>query len=190
MPGVIWHFTFVLRTPTLRAGSQFRRARSASAFVKTSARQAAQSPPLRSGPRFLNPHLTLKTHRYHQLKDESVVSLSAQRAKYDNVKIELNLAPGLPNIKVSPSEFQQVLLNRINNAFDAMASGGGTLRLTSTLEGEHVVIEVADTGEGIPEANLPRIFDPFFTTKPMGQGTGLGLSICYGIIKNWVASSA
>ena len=64
-----------------------------------------------------------------------------------------------------------------------MASGGGTLRLTSTLEGEHVVIEVADTGEGIPEANLPRIFDPFFTTKPVGQGTGLGLSICYGIIK-------
>ncbi|MDH3929301.1 MAG: ATP-binding protein, partial [Deltaproteobacteria bacterium] len=69
-------------------------------------------------------------------------------------------------MKVSPSEFQQVLINRINNAFDAMASGGGTLRLTSTLEGEHVVIEVADTGEGIPEANLPRIFDPFFTTKP------------------------
>jgi len=64
-----------------------------------------------------------------------------------------------------------------------MASGGGTLRLTSTLKAEHAVIEVADTGEGIPEANLSRIFDPFFTTKPVGQGTGLGLSICYGIIK-------
>jgi two-component system NtrC family sensor kinase len=114
---------------------------------------------------------------------EEVVSLSEQRAKYDNVKIELHLAPGLPNIKVSPSEFQQVVLNLINNAFDTMASGGGTLRLTSTLEGEHAVIEVADTGQGIPEANLSRIFDPFFTTKPVGQGTGLGLSICYGIIK-------
>jgi two-component system NtrC family sensor kinase len=84
---------------------------------------------------------------------------------------------------VSLSEFQQVLLNRINNAFNTMASGGGTLRLTSTLKAEHAVIEVADTGEGIPEANLSRIFDPFFTTKPVGQGTGLGLSICYGIIK-------
>jgi two-component system NtrC family sensor kinase len=120
-----------------------------------------------------------------QLNDliEEVVSLSEQRAKYDNVKIRLDLSDDLPNIKVSPSELQQVFLNLINNAFDAMAPEGGTLRITSKVDGVYTIIEVADTGEGIPEANLSRIFDPFFTTKPVGQGTGLGLSICYGIIR-------
>ncbi len=52
------------------------------------------------------------------------------------------------------------------------------------MEGENVVLEVSDTGKGIPEANLARIFDPFFTTKPVGQGTGLGLSISYKIVQD------
>jgi two-component system NtrC family sensor kinase len=57
------------------------------------------------------------------------------------------------------------------------------LEISSRLDGEFVTVKVADTGPGIPGANLARIFDPFFTTKPVGKGTGLGLSICYGIIK-------
>lgn len=112
-----------------------------------------------------------------------VVSLSEQRAKYASVAVDVNLDESLPQVSVSPSELQQVLLNLINNALDAMDSKGGKLEITSREEDGYVVIDVADTGPGIPQANLQRIFDPFYTTKPVGKGTGLGLSICYGIIK-------
>ena len=126
-----------------------------------------------------------------QLNDviEELIALSAQRAKYSNVVIHSNLQENLPTVRVSQSELQQVLLNLINNALDAMEKIGGNLRISTRIEehgiimGDHLLIEVADDGPGIPAANLTKIFDPFFTTKPVGKGTGLGLSICYGIIK-------
>ncbi|MFH0999165.1 MAG: ATP-binding protein, partial [Pseudomonadota bacterium] len=114
---------------------------------------------------------------------EELVSISEQRAKYSNVKIVSHLDPELPKVAASPSEMQQVLLNLINNAIDAIGTGGGSIDITSRRNGEYVTIDVADTGQGIPQALMNRIFDPFFTTKPVGKGTGLGLSICYGIIK-------
>jgi two-component system, NtrC family, sensor kinase len=114
---------------------------------------------------------------------EDVISLSQQRAMYASVKIETNLDPDLPKVEASPSELQQVFLNMINNSLDAMDSKGGTIEVTSRVSGRFVVVDVADTGAGIPKSNLQRIFDPFFTTKPVGKGTGLGLSICYGIMK-------
>jgi len=113
---------------------------------------------------------------------EEMVALSAQRAKYSNVDIETSLQPGLPTLRTSLSEMQQVFLNLINNALDAMARSGGTLHIKVKKQDGDLMIRIADSGEGIPEANLERIFDPFFTTKPVGKGTGLGLSICYGII--------
>jgi two-component system NtrC family sensor kinase len=113
---------------------------------------------------------------------EEVVSLSAQRAKFSNVELTTQLAPKLPAISASHSELQQVLLNLINNALDAMEKTGGTLEIRARQDDGHILIDVADNGPGIPKANLARIFDPFFTTKPVGSGTGLGLSICYGII--------
>ena len=118
-----------------------------------------------------------------------MVILSEQRAKYSNVTVETHLQENLPTIRVSQSELQQVLLNLINNALDAMEKTGGNLNISSRREqsgiivGDHIIIEIVDDGPGIPSANLKRIFDPFFTTKPVGKGTGLGLSICYGIIK-------
>jgi len=124
----------------------------------------------------------LREVQLNQLVNE-VVALSEQRIKYSNVKLNLNLARNLPEVYVSPSEFEQVLLNLINNALDAMTPDGGTLEITTRVDSDHVVVDVADSGQGIPKANLARIFDPFFTTKPVGKGTGLGLSICYGIIK-------
>ena len=118
-----------------------------------------------------------------------LVVLSEQRARYSNVAVDTHLQEDLPTIRVSQTELQQVLLNLINNALDAMEKTGGTLTVSSSLEtngiivGDHIIVEIADNGPGIPSANLARIFDPFFTTKPVGKGTGLGLSICYGIIK-------
>jgi len=114
---------------------------------------------------------------------EELIALSAQRAKFSNVDIHTDLQGDLCTIQISQSELQQVLLNLINNALDAMEKTGGTLNISSQLEGDFIVVGVADDGPGIPGANLVRIFDPFFTTKPVGKGTGLGLSICYGIIK-------
>ena len=117
---------------------------------------------------------------------EETVSTSEQRAKESNVKIVTHLDQELPNVSASPSEMQHVLLNLINNAIDAIdaiGTGGGIVEITSRLNGGYVAIDVADTGQGIPNELINRIFDPFFTTKPVGKGTGLGLSICYGIIK-------
>ena len=114
---------------------------------------------------------------------EEVVALVEQRARYNGVNIRMHLTESVPWVAMSPSEMQQVLLNLINNALDAMEKTGGILDITTRYENGRVIVDVADTGEGIPQANLPRIFDPFFTTKPVGKGTGLGLSICYGIVR-------
>jgi two-component system NtrC family sensor kinase len=112
-----------------------------------------------------------------------LVELSSQRAKYSNVIIKTSLQKGLPLIKISQPEMQQVFFNLINNAIDAINRKGGIINISSQLQDNNIIISVADSGSGIPEDNLSRIFDPFFTTKPVGKGTGLGLSICYGIIK-------
>ncbi len=125
--------------------------------------------------------------QYIQLNDmiRDIAALYEQRAKFSLVQIVLHLDENLPAIKGSVSELQQVFLNLINNSLDAMEKKkGGTLTMSTSYRKGHVVVEIQDTGLGIPEANLPRLFDPFFTTKPVGKGTGLGLSICYGIIKN------
>jgi len=114
---------------------------------------------------------------------EEVVGISAQRAKYSNVAIHADLDQNLPPMQISPTEFQQVFLNLINNALDAMEKKGGRLNIGSRFEDHHIIIQVADSGPGIPPETLAKIFDPFFTTKPVGKGSGLGLSICYGIIK-------
>jgi two-component system NtrC family sensor kinase len=114
---------------------------------------------------------------------DEVIGLTSQKTRYANVSIETELNPNLPIIHASPSELQQVLLNLVNNAIDAIERPGGTVTVATKTAGDEVVLEVRDTGKGIPEANLGRIFDPFFTTKPVGQGTGLGLPICYGIVE-------
>jgi two-component system NtrC family sensor kinase len=87
------------------------------------------------------------------------------------------------SITCSPSQVNQVLLNIITNAAQAMDKARGVITVTTRADGpDHVAIEIADNGKGIARENLTRIFDPFYTTKAPGQGTGLGLSIAYKIV--------
>jgi len=89
--------------------------------------------------------------------------------------------PDLPQVPAYAGELNQVWTNLIVNALDAMA-GEGTLTVRTAREGACALVEVADTGPGIPEDLRPRVFEPFFTTKPVGQGTGLGLDVSWRIV--------
>ena len=101
-----------------------------------------------------------------------------------SIRVEQDLEPGLPECRGNPNQLQQVLMNLMINAQQAMAGTSGTLRLSARRgEGGAVELRVNDSGPGIAKEIQAKIFDPFFTTKPAGQGTGLGLSVTYGIVK-------
>jgi two-component system NtrC family sensor kinase len=112
------------------------------------------------------------------------VKLVEKQASFQNIKIVEQYQGDLPTIILDPSQMQQVFLNMIINAAEAMEEGG-ELRIRSRLDSINnlIAIEISDTGHGIPEKLLNKLFDPFFTTKEVGHGTGLGLAISYGIIK-------
>ncbi|MBA9003571.1 MULTISPECIES: ATP-binding protein [Thermomonospora] len=99
----------------------------------------------------------------------------------DGVRVRTSYDPDLPQITVYAAELNQVWTNLIDNALYAMG-GSGTLTVRTAREGDRALVEIADTGPGIPEENLERIFTPFFTTKPVGEGTGLGLDISWRIV--------
>jgi signal transduction histidine kinase len=115
------------------------------------------------------------------------LALRSYEQRLSNINVIEALPAGLPLVFADPHQFQQVLLNLIINAEQAMiaANGRGTLILRSwhDMEGEAVILEVNDDGPGVPEEVQPRIFDPFFTTKEVGKGTGLGLTVAYAIIQ-------
>ena len=102
--------------------------------------------------------------------------------KVGSVRVVRDHAADVPPVDVYPGELNQVWTNLIDNALDAM-DGAGTLRLTTRRDGDDVVVEVADTGPGIPPAVAARAFDAFFTTKDVGKGTGLGLDIARRIVE-------
>lgn len=89
----------------------------------------------------------------------------------------------LPPVDCFASQINQVWMNLLVNAAQAVAGNGGAVTITTRLDGENAVIDISDTGSGISPEHLDKIFDPFFTTKPVGEGTGLGLSISYGIVE-------
>jgi len=119
----------------------------------------------------------------NEILDESIDFLEND-ARYRNIDIQTNYAPDLPLTTTDQAQLQQVFLNIITNAIDAIDKDGEIVINTRSIkQNNRISIEISDTGPGIPKEALPKIFDPFFTTKEVGKGTGLGLSIAYSIIE-------
>jgi signal transduction histidine kinase/ActR/RegA family two-component response regulator len=115
---------------------------------------------------------------------DRVLKLLSYRIEKQGVLITHHTAEGTPEIWMKVNNIQQVFLNLIGNALDALKDREKKeIHVDIRREGEFVPVTVADTGCGISPENIQKIFDPFFTTKPAGDGTGLGLSVCRGIIK-------
>jgi two-component system NtrC family sensor kinase len=113
---------------------------------------------------------------------EDTLALRDYDLRMSNIVLHLDLAEDLPLAAADPHQLQQVFLNLVNNAVDAILehSAQGELWVRTAKEGDRFVIEFVDSGPGVKDAT--KVFDPFYTTKPVGKGTGLGLSICYGIV--------
>jgi PAS domain S-box-containing protein len=116
---------------------------------------------------------------------EKTLFLNSNQLKIGGVKVNTRLDPNLPDLLGSEDQLQQVFMNLLSNAAEAMEPDGGRL----TIETKHLLredklqINFKDTGPGIPEDDIPKLFEPFFTTKKKGKGVGLGLSVAYGIIQ-------
>lgn len=120
----------------------------------------------------------------NQTVEDAIVIVSHQLG-INEISLEKDLALQLPQIHGSANQLQQVLMNLMINAQQAMEGQAGTIKITTGLaDTGHIAIQVSDTGPGIPQDIQSKIFEPFFTTKPAGKGTGLGLSVTYGIIKD------
>jgi two-component system NtrC family sensor kinase len=114
---------------------------------------------------------------------KEVVGFLEKEISFRNIRLELNLSQNLPKIVTDKGQIQQVLLNIINNAIDAVEEGG-IIDISSNTKDQQVIrVSIQDNGSGIPKDKLKHIFEPFYTTKEKGKGTGLGLSISYGILK-------
>jgi two-component system NtrC family sensor kinase len=118
-----------------------------------------------------------------------VAAMVDKRASVHGIVLKEEIAEEISPVHGDPGQLQQVLLNLLNNAIDAIieahGSKGGELVIQAKPdENGKVVISVTDNGAGISPENLKKVFTPFFTTKPVGKGTGLGLSVCYGIVDN------
>ncbi len=143
---------------------------------------------------FARKHSPEREYAYINEVLERTLSLKEYDLRKNKIEVIKNLETSLPALMVDPNQIQQVFLNLINNAEQAMAENDGKRQLVIESrvkngenrvnpEGEVVEILFRDNGPGISSKNLKKIFDPFFTTKPVGKGTGLGLSVSYGIIK-------
>jgi two-component system NtrC family sensor kinase len=116
---------------------------------------------------------------------EKTLLLNSNLLKIDGIKVETDFDPNLPDLIGSEDQLQQVFMNLISNAAEAMEANGGVLRINTrhSLSEGKLLVDFKDTGVGIPEENLLKLFEPFFTTKKRGKGVGLGLSVAYGIIQ-------
>jgi C4-dicarboxylate-specific signal transduction histidine kinase len=115
---------------------------------------------------------------------ERALSLMHEQLRLRAIEVELDLSPDQLVVLGNPIQLEQVFINLLTNARDALAEAPERkIRISSRLDGDEIQIVFADSGDGIPDQIQSRIFDPFFTTKEVGAGTGLGLSITYSIVK-------
>lgn len=114
---------------------------------------------------------------------DEILMLHEKQLRENDIRIASTFTDGLGRVNASKNQLRQVFLNMVANARDAMANGG-TLTVSTSGDGENVIIEITDTGSGIKENHMDKIFDSFFTTKGEVKGVGLGLSVCYGFIKD------
>jgi signal transduction histidine kinase len=114
-----------------------------------------------------------------------IADLQAPQLELEKIRFEFDLAPGIPPVHADPGELQQIVMNLVSNSRHALLhqNGGAIILRTQLAESGRVLLEIADTGPGIPDALRDRIFDPFFTTKPPGIGTGLGLPIVKALVQ-------
>ena len=110
-----------------------------------------------------------------------VVDVMRYSLEVDNVRAELRLS-GIPEIEADRAQLEQVFLNLVNNAQQALQPGGGEIIISTTHVGDFVRVSVADDGPGVPEEMRDRVFQPFFTTRDVGLGQGMGLSTVYGLV--------
>ena len=125
----------------------------------------------------------------HRLDDVEInnvlnqtIELLQSHAQTNNIEISKDFQSELPIIESDQSQLQQVFLNLINNAIDAVEKDG-LIEVKTRKKDSQIVVAIKDNGPGVAEEHLKKVFDPFFTTKETGKGIGLGLSVSYNIIK-------
>jgi two-component system NtrC family sensor kinase len=114
----------------------------------------------------------------------NTLTLLEKQAPFQNIQIVKDFNPNIPKLLIDADQIQQVFMNILLNAADAMGGNAGVLTIKTALRDGKAEISFTDTGCGIPQEHLSKLFDPFFTTKQTGKGTGLGLAISYGIIQS------
>jgi two-component system, NtrC family, sensor kinase len=144
-------------------------------------------------------HAILKFGRKNEIKEQvlhpnivipEIISMIEKKAMVNGIELNKKISEQIPCFMGDPSQFQQVMLNLLNNAMDAIddrhGSSGGRLDIEVGVKNKNwLEIKITDNGSGISQENIEKVFSPFFTTKSVGRGTGLGLSVCYGIIESF-----
>ncbi|MCK5126838.1 MAG: hypothetical protein KAR42_11335 [candidate division Zixibacteria bacterium] len=125
----------------------------------------------------------LQEHDVHTIIDGVIDDLLGPEIEVSKIRVKRNYDQSLPKLPTDTNQLQQVILNIINNASDAIGDAIGQITISTSRRGKKILISIQDTGCGMSPEQLHKVFMPFFTTKEVGKGTGLGLSVSYGIVR-------